>query len=116
MDNPARRGVDSGRPSLASRRRPAMPQPSLKIDHARYILTLDRQRRIIQDGAILVEDGRISRVGKAADLREARADRTIDARHMVITPGFFNGHMHISYAHPVRGISVSYTHLTLPTS
>src|SRR4026207_329272 len=81
-----------------------MPQPSLKIDHARYILTLDRQRRIIQDGAILVEDGRISRVGKAAALREARADRTIDARHMVITPGFFNGHMHISYAHPVRGI------------
>ena len=29
-----------------------MPQPSLKIDHARYILTLDRQRRIIQDGAM----------------------------------------------------------------
>src|SRR5712692_1333116 len=28
---------------------------SLKIDHARYILTVDRQRRIIQDGAILVE-------------------------------------------------------------
>ncbi len=81
-----------------------MPQPSLKIDHARYILTLDRQRRIIQDGAILVEGGRISRVGKATELRDASADRTIDARHMVITPGFFNGHMHISYAHPVRGI------------
>ena len=28
---------------------------SLKIDHARYILTVDRQRRIIQDGAILIE-------------------------------------------------------------
>ena len=24
-----------------------MPAPTLKIDHARYILTLDRQRRII---------------------------------------------------------------------
>ncbi|MGH7367445.1 MAG: amidohydrolase family protein [Candidatus Rokuibacteriota bacterium] len=81
-----------------------MPQPSLKIDHARYILTLDRQRRIIQDGAILVEGGRISRVGKAAELQDARADRVIDGRHLVITPGFFNGHMHISYAHPVRGI------------
>ena len=23
---------------------------------------------------------------------------------MVVTPGFLNGHMHISYAHPVRGI------------
>ncbi len=81
-----------------------MPQPSLKIDHARYILTLDSQRRIIQDGAVLIENGRFSRVGKAAELRDARADRTIDARHMIITPGFFNAHMHISYAHPVRGI------------
>jgi 5-methylthioadenosine/S-adenosylhomocysteine deaminase len=81
-----------------------MPQPSLKIDHARYVLTVDRQRRIIEDGAILVENGRIARVGKAAELREARADRVIDGRHLVITPGLFNGHMHISYAHPVRGI------------
>jgi len=81
-----------------------MPPQSLKIDHARYVLTLDPQRRIIQDGAILVENGRITRVGKAAELAEARADRVIDGRHLVITPGFFNGHMHISYAHPVRGI------------
>ena len=81
-----------------------MATPSLKIDHVRYILTLDPQRRIIQDGAILVEGGRISRVGKAAELADARADRTIDGRYLVVTPGFFNGHMHISYAHPVRGI------------
>ena len=81
-----------------------MPQPSLKIDHARYILTVDPRRRIIEDGAILVEDGRIARVGKAAELHGTRADRVIDGRHLVITPGFFNGHMHISYAHPVRGI------------
>ncbi len=81
-----------------------MPPQSLKIDHARYVLTLDRQRRIIQDGAVLVENGRVIRVGKAAELADTRADRVIDGRHLVITPGFFNGHMHISYAHPVRGI------------
>ena len=28
----------------------------------------------------------------------------IDARHFVVSPGFVNGHMHISYAHAVRGI------------
>ena len=44
-----------------------MPPQSLKIDHARYVLTLDRQRRIIQDGAVLVENGRISRVAVADD-------------------------------------------------
>jgi cytosine/adenosine deaminase-related metal-dependent hydrolase len=78
--------------------------PTLKIDHARYVITVDRDRRIVQDGAVLVEGGRISRVGKAADLAGARADRVIDARSMVVTPGFLNGHMHVSYAHPVRGI------------
>jgi 5-methylthioadenosine/S-adenosylhomocysteine deaminase len=81
-----------------------MPSQSLKIENARYILTVDGQRRIIQGGSIVVERGRISRVGKAAELKGAPADRVIDARHLVVTPGFLNGHMHISYAHPVRGI------------
>jgi cytosine/adenosine deaminase-related metal-dependent hydrolase len=67
-------------------------------------MTLDPERRIIRDGSILVEGQRIAQVGKAATLAQQPADRTIDAREMVVTPGFFNGHMHISYAHPVRGI------------
>jgi 5-methylthioadenosine/S-adenosylhomocysteine deaminase len=81
-----------------------MPNKSLKIENARYILTVDGRRRIIQDGSIVIEGGRISRLGKAAELSGAAADRVIDARHLVVTPGFLNGHMHISYAHPVRGI------------
>ena len=31
-------------------------------------------------------------------------DSVIDASEMVVTPGFINGHMHISYAHATRGI------------
>ena len=81
-----------------------MPRHTLKIERARYVLTLDGGRRIIQDGTILVDGPRISRVGKAADLADVPADRVIDARHFVVTPGFVNGHMHISYAHAVRGI------------
>ena len=77
---------------------------TLKIDNARYVITVDRERRIVRDGSVLVEDGRITRVGKATELAAVRADRVVDARHMVVTPGFVNGHMHISYAHPVRGI------------
>jgi 5-methylthioadenosine/S-adenosylhomocysteine deaminase len=77
---------------------------TIKIDHARYVITVDQERRIIQDGAILIDGSRISRVGKASELANIGADRVIDARHMVVTPGFFNGHMHISYAHCVRGI------------
>jgi 5-methylthioadenosine/S-adenosylhomocysteine deaminase len=81
-----------------------MAQPSLKIDRARFVITVDDQRRIIRDGSILIERGRIARVGRGDELADARADRVIDARDFVITPGFVNGHMHISYAHPVRGI------------
>src|SRR5262245_57904159 len=81
-----------------------MAEPVLKIDNARYVVTLDAERRIVRDGSILIEGGRISRIGKAAELASARADRVIDARRLLVTPGFFNGHMHISYAHPVRGI------------
>jgi len=81
-----------------------MPDHSLRIDNARYVMTLDPRRRIIAGGSSLIENGRISRVGKAAELAGVAADRVIDARHLVVTPGFVNGHMHISYAHPVRGI------------
>jgi cytosine/adenosine deaminase-related metal-dependent hydrolase len=68
------------------------------------VLTVDNARRVIQDGSILIEGNRIARVGKAAELADASAERVIDARDFVVTPGLFNGHMHISYAHAVRGI------------
>jgi 5-methylthioadenosine/S-adenosylhomocysteine deaminase len=81
-----------------------MPGQSLKIDNARFVLTLDPERRILQDGSILMEGQRIVRIDKAAALRQVSADRVIDARDMVVTPGLSNNHMHISYAHAVRGI------------
>jgi 5-methylthioadenosine/S-adenosylhomocysteine deaminase len=77
---------------------------TIKIENARYVITVDDRRRIIQGGSILLDGSQITHVGKAAELASVRADRVIDARHMVVTPGFFNGHMHISYAHCVRGI------------
>ena len=81
-----------------------MTLPTLKIENASYVITVDPMRRIVRDGSILVRGSRIARVGKARDLRDARADTVIDASHMVVTPGFCNGHMHISYAHATRGI------------
>jgi 5-methylthioadenosine/S-adenosylhomocysteine deaminase len=92
---------------------PAMA--TLKIDNARYVVTVDPQRRILQGGSVLIEDGRIRQVGKAAELASAPADRVIDARHLLVTPGFVNGHMHISYAHAVRGIFPDDVGSPLPT-
>ena len=81
-----------------------MPDASLKIEGARYVITMDGERRIIRDGAVLIEGSRIARVGKSADLANVGADRVIDAGGMVVAPGLVNGHMHISYAHATRGI------------
>ena len=81
-----------------------MTNSSVKIDKAQYVITADDRRRIIRDGSVVVRDGRITHVGKAAELRQVGADRVIDATDMVVTPGFMNGHMHISYAHSVRGV------------
>ena len=67
-------------------------------------VTVDPERRIIRDGSILIDGQRIAQVGKAAALHHLPADRVIDAREMVVTPGFCNNHMHISYAHATRGI------------
>ena len=41
---------------------------TIKIDHARYVITVDAERRIIQDGAVLIDGSRITRVGKASEL------------------------------------------------
>ena len=81
-----------------------MPTQTLKIEGARFVVTMDEARRIVQDGSMLIEGQRIARIGKTAELHAVPADQVIDAREMVITPGFINNHLHISYAHAVRGI------------
>ena len=77
---------------------------TLKLENIRYLVTLDPDRRILTDASVLIEGSRITHVGKNYDLVDIPADRTIDARNFVVTPGFINGHMHISYAHAVRGL------------
>jgi 5-methylthioadenosine/S-adenosylhomocysteine deaminase len=81
-----------------------MDAATLKIDNARFVVTVDPERRVIQDGSVVVEGQRITHVGKATDLAPISAERVIDAAGGLVTPAFVNAHMHISYAHAVRGI------------
>lgn len=81
-----------------------MVSSTIKIDNAQYVVTVDDRRRIIQDGSVVISDGQITHVGKADQLRHVPADRVLDASGKVVTPGFLNGHMHVSYAHSVRGV------------
>ena len=81
-----------------------MPDATIKIKGARFIVTMDPERRIIRNGSLVIRGQNIIQVGKTDDMTDVQADRVIDAKDMVVTPGFVNGHMHISYAHATRGI------------
>lgn len=61
------------------------------------LVTLDAERRIIRDGALGILDDRIVAIGKREAVEAAvRARRRIDGRRFVMTPGFVNGHVHVT--------------------
>src|SRR5262245_49891236 len=68
------------------------------------VVTMDSQRRIFEDGALVIIKDRIVDVGKTVDL-QARysAKSTIDARRFVVTPGLVNCHIHITGEPLTRG-------------
>jgi putative selenium metabolism protein SsnA len=66
------------------------------------VVTLGRENRVIDDGAVLVEGARIAKIGESRDFT-ARYDAVIDARNKVVLPGFINAHMHF-YSTMVRGL------------
>jgi imidazolonepropionase len=55
---------------------------------------------IIEDAALLVEDGRVAAVGRYADLRPrvARAAEIVDAGWGCVTPGLVDAHTHLVFA------------------
>lgn len=68
------------------------------------VVTMDPERRIIQQGAVLIERDTIVDIGKADDIKKRypEADR-IDARNRIILPGFIDTHVHLS-EHIVRSL------------
>ncbi len=66
------------------------------FDHG-LIITVDPERRIIEDGAIAVSGNVISQVGPRAEVMTAVPDaEVVDLRGMIVTPGFVNTHVHLS--------------------
>ena len=60
------------------------------------IVTMDGQRRVVEDGAIAVNHDSIVRIGPRAEI-EAKyvARQEIDARGKLVLPGLINGHTHV---------------------
>ena len=57
------------------------------------VVTADAERRVIRDGAVAVEGGRIARVGTAEEIG-AEARSVVDAGGMLLMPGLINTHCH----------------------
>src|SRR5689334_18416622 len=66
---------------------------TLLIQHADLIVSMDDNDTRWTDGAIYVVDNVIQQIGQADQLPRV-ADRTLNARHMLILPGLINTHHH----------------------
>lgn len=69
------------------------------------VVTMDGQKRVIEDGAVAIKGDKIVGVGKRSEIaRQFRAVRTISAAGKAIIPGLINTHTHIPMV-LFRGIS-----------
>lgn len=63
-----------------------------------YVITMDDANRILEDGAIAVDRGRIVAVGDSPSIASKyKAKRIIDAKGTPVHPGFVECHMHASF-------------------
>jgi 5-methylthioadenosine/S-adenosylhomocysteine deaminase len=71
---------------------------SILITNVRYVVTVDKGRRVIRDGAIAIADGAIVAVGKTEEVRKSHpsAEFKIDAGRMIATPGLADCHFHLT--------------------
>ena len=67
---------------------------TLLIRNARLLVTMDAQRREIEDGGVFVRGHVIEAVGPSAELPQT-ADEVIDAHDQVVIPGLVNTHHHM---------------------
>ena len=68
------------------------------------LITMNAERQVIEDGAVAIAGDRIVAIGKReAVARDVAAKETFDARRFVMTPGFVDGHIHITGDPLTRG-------------
>lgn len=69
-----------------------------------YVVTMDEEKRVYRDGAVVFVEDRIVDVGKTENvLRKYSDDEVIDAKGMMVLPGFVNTHNHL-YQTIMRGL------------
>ncbi len=62
---------------------------------AKYIVTMDAQRRVIENGAIAINGDHIVAIGPRAKIEQAwRASNRVDEPNAILIPGLINTHTH----------------------
>lgn len=72
-------------------------QATVLIENARYVLTMNPQRDLLEGATVAVNGDRISAVGPAEELSKLRGPDTtvIDGSDFFVTPGLVNSHIHL---------------------
>lgn len=70
---------------------------NLELIRARLVLPVTRPA--IEDGAVLVQDGRLEFVGRWPDAPRPAAARRVDLGEVILLPGLINAHGHLDYTH-----------------
>lgn len=65
----------------------------LLLKHA-YVITMDEKRRLIEDGAVGIENGKIAFVGESREAKYFQAKEVLDLKNHVVMPGFVDAHGH----------------------
>lgn len=87
---------------------PAEPAPT-SVDllvEAAMVVTMDPARRVIRDGAVAIDDGRVVAVVSQAEAALTyRATRVVGGSAYVAIPGLVDSHVHISAEHLARSLT-----------
>ncbi len=68
---------------------------TLLVRNAQVLVTMDGQRRELNDAGLYCEDGVIRKIGPTADL-PAAADTVLNMAGQIVLPGFVNCHHHLN--------------------
>lgn len=69
---------------------------SYKCIYNGTVITMNKNRDVIENGALIIKDSEIVEVGGQELLNKYDCDEKVDADNGIIMPGFINGHTHVS--------------------
>jgi 5-methylthioadenosine/S-adenosylhomocysteine deaminase len=88
--------LNSSSPDASAQTRQRRGSPADLIVLGGTVVTMNKSRDVIEDGAIAVKAGKIVAVGTRADIsRHYAARQTVNATGKLIIPGLINGHTHV---------------------